>query len=241
MPRTANGAEPRYGRKVAAHNHLHYGPAGRGIQPFRKRNEPRARRVASRKRRVDDDVAGDLQGALVGVALALDAGVPLESAADIVFRIDDGPVVVDPHALELREVDAAAGRLGVLHLGEVGADLGGVELVFPRDRNQGIGGKQLGARTAGTRRRRRRCRRPRRRRACRRRGRDGFAARRDLPWETTATRGRECRSADNRPGWGRERRGLSGRPRHSSCRAACGGRPSGWESPDGRCSSRRRA
>ena len=96
-------------------------------------------------------------------------------------------------------------------LRKVGADLRRVEVVIARDRNQRVGGKQLGdeppergiegGAAAG--------------RVGEERAAPGVemtaAGRRDLPWETTATRGRGCRSRDNRPGWDRGRTGLSGR------------------------------
>ena len=63
------------------------------------------------KRGVDHDIAGDLDRALVGIALAFDAGVSLERAADVVLGVDDRPVVVDLHSFELGEIAAAAGRL----------------------------------------------------------------------------------------------------------------------------------
>ena len=61
--------------------------------------------------RVDDDVAGDLDGAFVRVALAFDARVALERAADVVLGIDDRPVVVDLYSLEQRKIAAAARNL----------------------------------------------------------------------------------------------------------------------------------
>src|SRR5579883_2557504 len=83
---------------------------------------------------VDDDVPGDPDGALVGVALAVEARVPLQGAAQVEFRVDDRPVPVDLDPLELREVPAAAGRLGVLAIPQVEAHLFGIELIVARDR-----------------------------------------------------------------------------------------------------------
>jgi hypothetical protein len=80
----------------------------------------------SRQRGIDHDIAGDLDRAFVGVTLALDAGVALECAADVELGINNRPVIVDLHSLELGEIAPAAGSLGVLHVAEVGADLDGV-------------------------------------------------------------------------------------------------------------------
>ena len=101
-------------------------------------------RASSGQRGVDDDVGGDLEGRLVGVALAVEPGVPFQGAADVVLGVDDGPVAVDLDALELGKVLAAAGGLGVLDVGEVEADLGGVELVVAGDGDQGVVGEELG-------------------------------------------------------------------------------------------------
>ena len=51
-------------------------------------------------------------------------------------------VELDP--FELREVAAAAGGLAVLDVGEVEADLAGVDLVVARDRHERVVGEQLG-------------------------------------------------------------------------------------------------
>ena len=106
--------------------------------------------------RVDDDVGGDPHGALVGVALAVEPLLAFEGAADVVGGVDDRPVAVDLDAFELGAVLAAAGGLGVLDVGEVEADAGGVELVVGRDRLQRVVGRAARRRTGGRRRRRRR-------------------------------------------------------------------------------------
>src|SRR5262245_34207231 len=49
-------------------------------------------RPGSRKRRVDDDVGRDPERGLVSITLAVEAGMALEGAADVVLGIDDGPV-----------------------------------------------------------------------------------------------------------------------------------------------------
>jgi hypothetical protein len=77
-------------------------------------DKPVSPAARSGKRRIDDDVAGNLERALIGVAFALDAGMALESAADVVL-INDGPVAVDSHPLELREIGATPRGFGVLH------------------------------------------------------------------------------------------------------------------------------
>src|SRR5271165_7332235 len=74
---------------------------------------------SSRERGVDDDVGGDFERGVVIVALAIEPGVALQGAADVVLGVDDGPVVVDLDALELGEILAAAGGLGVLAILEV--------------------------------------------------------------------------------------------------------------------------
>src|SRR5208283_2375261 len=71
---------------------------------------------------IDDDVGGDPESRLVGVALAVEPRMSFQGTADVVLGIDDGPVAVDLDALELGEVLAAAGGLGVLRIGEVKAD-----------------------------------------------------------------------------------------------------------------------
>src|SRR5208283_5818922 len=97
---------------------------------------------SSRQRGVDDDVGGDFERGVVIVALAIESGVAFQGAADIVLGVDDGPVVVDFDALELGEILAAAGGLGVLAILEVEADL--VELVIAWDGDQGVVGEELG-------------------------------------------------------------------------------------------------
>src|SRR3954447_3281353 len=97
---------------------------------------------------VDDDVGGDLEGRLVGVALAVHAGVPLQGAADVVLGVDHRPVAVDLDALELGIVPAAAGGLGVLGVPQVEADLGGEQLVVAGDGDQGVAGQELGGEAA---------------------------------------------------------------------------------------------
>src|SRR5208337_3288519 len=82
---------------------------------------------------IDDDVGGDPESRLVGVALAVEPRMSFQGTADVVLGIDDDPVAVDLDALELGEVLAAAAGLGVLRIGEVKADLGGVELVVAGD------------------------------------------------------------------------------------------------------------
>src|SRR5205085_11941906 len=44
---------------------------------------PKGRRPRSGQPRIDDDIASDLQGTLVGVTLAFDPRVPLQRAADV--------------------------------------------------------------------------------------------------------------------------------------------------------------
>ena len=198
------GTEPgeRSCCRAVARNPMHYGPVQAG--PFNLRVD------GSGQRRIDHDVAGDLERALVGVAFALDAGVPLQGAADVVLRVDDGPVVVELDPFELGEVAAAAGPLGVLDVREVGADLGCEKLVVARNGDQRVVGEQLGDEPA----------------KCRVEGRAAAggvgeqrpAARVEMPAqrvevllaETTTPRGRGCRSAGSRSGWGRAGTGLSG-------------------------------
>ena len=136
--------------------------------------------------------------------------MPFEGAADVVLGVDDGPVAVDLDAFELGKVLAAAGGLGVLGVGEVEADLGGVELVVARDRHQGVVGEQFGdepaeggveggAAAGGV-------------------GEEGAPAGLDVPpqgvqvflREREARRGRGRRSGDNRSGWGRVGRAPCG-------------------------------
>src|SRR5271165_6323757 len=93
---------------------------------------------------IDDDIGGDLECRLVGVALAVESGVSFQGTADVVLGIDDRPVAVDLDSLELGKVLAAAGGLGVLGIGEVEADLGGVELLVAGDGDQGVVGQELG-------------------------------------------------------------------------------------------------
>src|SRR6516162_10171358 len=57
----------------------HQGPSTRGSSE---------RLRLSRQRRIDDDIPGDLDGALVGVALAVEPRVPLQRAAQVELRID---------------------------------------------------------------------------------------------------------------------------------------------------------
>ena len=159
---------------------------------------------------VDDDVGGDLEGRLVSIALAVEPGMPFQGAADVVLGVDDGPVAVDLDALELGEVLAAAGGLGVLGVGEVEADLGGVELVVAGDRRPGGCREAARRRTGGRRRRRRGCRRRRRRRGCRRRARCAAARPRGPPSRRRTRPGREGRSAGSRSGWGRGGRAPCG-------------------------------
>src|SRR5208283_6175357 len=82
----------------------------------------RWQRAILRQCGIDDDVGGDLESRLVGVALAVEPRMSFQGTADVVLGIDDGPVAVDLDALELGEVLAAAGGLGVLRIGEVKAD-----------------------------------------------------------------------------------------------------------------------
>ena len=93
---------------------------------------------------IDDDVGGDLECRLVGVTLAVEPRMSFQGTADVVLGIDDGPVAVDLDALELGEVLAAASGLGVLRIGEVKADLGGVKLVVAGDGDQWVVGQELG-------------------------------------------------------------------------------------------------
>ncbi len=100
--------------------------------------------LGSGQHRIDHDIAGDPDRALVGVALAFDARVSFQSAADVESRVDNNPVVVDLDALELREVLAAASRLGVLHFREIDSHPCGKELIIAWDGDQWIVGEQLG-------------------------------------------------------------------------------------------------
>ena len=77
-----------------------------------------------RQRRVDHDIGGDPGRTRVRVPLAVDAGVPFEGTADVEFRVDDRPVVVELDSLELGKTSLAARRRGVLDVLEVEADLG---------------------------------------------------------------------------------------------------------------------
>ena len=70
--------------------------------------------------------------------------MPLQGAADVVLRVDDRPVAVDLHPLELGEVLAAAGRLAVLAVRQVEADLGGVDSSSRGIGTSGAAGQQLG-------------------------------------------------------------------------------------------------
>jgi hypothetical protein len=72
----------------------------------------------------------------VRVALAAPIVVPIQDAANPVLRIDDRPVAVDLHALQLGIVLAAACGLGVLALAEVEAGRIGVKFVVPGDRHE---------------------------------------------------------------------------------------------------------
>src|SRR5262245_36278628 len=94
--------------------------------------------------RVHDDIPGDPEGTFVSVTFAVEAAVPFQRAADVVLRVDDRPVTVELHPLELREVPASAGRLGILAVPQVEAHLGSVELVIPRDRDEWFVRDQLG-------------------------------------------------------------------------------------------------
>src|ERR1017187_9852658 len=98
------------------------------------------RLVRSGQRGIDHDIASDLPGALWCVALGLYVVFSLERAADVVFRVDDGPVVVDLDSLELREAAPAASGLRELDFRKIKANLGRVELIFLRYRNQRLGG-----------------------------------------------------------------------------------------------------
>src|ERR1700683_1397219 len=75
----------------------------------------------SRQGGIHDDVAGDPDGALEGVSLAIDPGVPFEGAAQVEPRVDDRPVAVDLDPFELGKVLASAGCLGVLAFFQVEA------------------------------------------------------------------------------------------------------------------------
>src|SRR5262249_34180839 len=79
----------------------------------------------SGERGVNDDIARDQKRAFVGVTLAVEAAVTLERAADVVFRVNDRPVVVELDSLELGVIATTAGCLGVLDIAQVGTDLGG--------------------------------------------------------------------------------------------------------------------
>src|SRR5712672_647008 len=85
----------------------------------RRRHPIRMDRERSRQRRVDHDVRGDPECALVSVSLAVKPELALQGAANVVLRVDDGPVAVDLDAFESRMGAAAPGRLGVLDDGEV--------------------------------------------------------------------------------------------------------------------------
>src|SRR5437763_481558 len=83
----------------------------------------------SGKRRVRHDVGGDPQGALIGVPFAVEPLLPFEGTAQVVLRVDDGPVAVELDPFELGEVATAPRGLAVLDVGEVEPDLVGVDLV----------------------------------------------------------------------------------------------------------------
>ena len=100
-------------------------------------------RGASRQRRVDDDVAGDLPGIFGRVALEVFVRRVVKRAAHVKFRVDDRPMVVELHALELREVDFTPRSLRVLHLGKIGGDLDRVQFVLVRNWDQWTGGEEL--------------------------------------------------------------------------------------------------
>ena len=129
------------------------------------------RSLVSGQGRVDHDVRGDSKRAFVDVALAVEALLAFERAADVVLRVDDGPAVVDLDAFELRLADSASGRAGEADVGEVEAGLVGVELVVGRNGFERAGRDRVPRRTCGRRCRRPRCRRRRRRRGGLRRGR----------------------------------------------------------------------
>ena len=167
---------------------------------------------------VDHDIAGDLHGALVRVALAVDTPVvPLQGAADVELRVDDRPVAVDLDAFELRESPwPPPAALVYCDLRQVEADLVRVQLVARRDRTRGWFGQELGDEAAEG-------------------GVEGGAAAGGVGEEraaaglevsaqglevflveATAPRGRGCRSAGSRSGWGRAGTGPSGRSRRRS-------------------------
>ena len=172
---------------------------------------PRWIRYASGQRGVDDDIGGDLEGRLVGVSLAVEPGVPLQGAADVVLGVDDRPVAVDLDALELGKSlpppaalvywrvlagrsrpwsERARRRGGSARAGLVGKQLGD---------EPAEGGVEGGAAAGGV-------------------GEERAAAgldvppqaRRGPPCRTTARRGRGCRSAGSRSGWGRRGRAPCG-------------------------------
>src|SRR5262245_29362699 len=88
----------------------------------------------SRQRLIDHDIARDPHGAFEGVPVAVDPRMPLERAAEVELLVDDRPVPVDLHSLELREVLAPAGCLGVLAVLEVEPPLQVIDLVVAGDR-----------------------------------------------------------------------------------------------------------
>ena len=189
--------EPAHSRRVArTTNSLWLGRAGHSTVA---RHETGACRLAvqSGQRRVDHDITGDLHGAVIDVALALDARVALECAADIVLRIDDGPVAVRSARPRAGGSQPRRRLPWCIAPSEDRRRPWSCTARRPAGSEPGDSWAEAGPRTGGKMRRRRGCHTRRRRRSFRLPGRGGCAVPRDLPREKKAMRGREYRSADN--------------------------------------------